>query len=410
MLDRNESSCIDHAKPIKISFLGDIMCESPLLKAAFVDGGYNFEGVFEGLESLFESSDYVVGNLETPLAGRKLKYTDSMYSFNSPEEFGLSVKRCGVDLVLTANNHCCDRGIEGLRRTIDALDRLELSHTGTFKDSEVNSPFIVEVKGSRFAFISCTASTNANRTKCAPTLLNVNLLDEQSVTLDAGLMVRLKTGIVRHLIGEERYAKYRKKKGLTPKKISVDNSIDKTRVDLYLDNIAGQVRKVQEEADYVFVCPHMGGQFNETPGLFSEYVMDRLSKLGVSGIVSSHPHVVQKCELINGVPCAFSLGNVSMSLSTPYIVRDNMPECGIVLHFYCLDRVIQKITITPTKIIEEDSGYLRVETYSALFACAEDHERGQLIDEYRRILRVVGALEYEIEASGLPEEILLFEF
>ena len=107
---------------VKITFLGDIMCEGPLLKAAHKeDGTYDFSECFQGICGLLTEADYVIGNLETPLSGEEAGYTktEDLYSFNTPIEFAEAVKEMGMDLVLTANNHCCDRGIEGLIKTLE---------------------------------------------------------------------------------------------------------------------------------------------------------------------------------------------------------------------------------------------------------------------------------------------------
>ena len=98
------------------------MCERPLLKACYSNKGYNFKSVFEVTKKLFNNSDYVIGNLETVFAGEEAGYTNSLYSFNTPDEFLDALKESGIDLFLTANNHCLDRGIEGLRRTVHELD------------------------------------------------------------------------------------------------------------------------------------------------------------------------------------------------------------------------------------------------------------------------------------------------
>ena len=107
---------------IRITFVGDIMCERPLLKAYFMNKGYDFRPVFEATKKLFNESDFVIGNLETVFAGKEVGYTNSLYSFNTPDEFLDALKESGIDLFLTANNHCLDRGIDGLKRTIHELD------------------------------------------------------------------------------------------------------------------------------------------------------------------------------------------------------------------------------------------------------------------------------------------------
>lgn len=118
---------------IKLTFIGDIMCELPLLKAAHTKKGYDFDSVFVGTTDLFNSADYVVGNLETVFAGKSVGYTRSLYSFNTPDSFLDSLKRAGIDMCVTANNHCLDRGLDGLKRTLYELDKRGISHIGDRK-------------------------------------------------------------------------------------------------------------------------------------------------------------------------------------------------------------------------------------------------------------------------------------
>ena len=99
---------------VKISFIGDIMCELPLLKASKNKNGYNFDKVFANVTDIFKESDYIVGNLETICAGEELELTKHLFSFNTPESFISSIKKSGIDMVTTATNHSLDRGIEGL--------------------------------------------------------------------------------------------------------------------------------------------------------------------------------------------------------------------------------------------------------------------------------------------------------
>ena len=57
----------------KITFIGGITCDRPLLNAAYDRnaGSYDFFPVFGKVENLFVDSDYVVGNFETVCAGGK---------------------------------------------------------------------------------------------------------------------------------------------------------------------------------------------------------------------------------------------------------------------------------------------------------------------------------------------------
>nr|WP_288858852.1 CapA family protein [uncultured Faecalicatena sp.] len=399
---------------LKISFLGDIMCEGPFLHAAQINNcTYDFSTAFNGIRELLSGSDYVIGNLETPLAGKDAGYTrtEDLYSFNTPEEFAKAIKDMGVDLVLTANNHCCDRGIEGLIQTLKNLDQCGLQHTGTYKSEEDCGPFYFDIKGITVAVISCTSSTNSEITKLAPNLKNVNLLDEQSVKVDYSLnnLKRMKHFVAHNIIGIKRYMKIRKVLGKSPLRPSVDNSLNKDRVDKYISRLEGQIREAKLKADYILLCPHMGGQFNTVPGQFSEYVMKKCAETDVDAIICSHPHVIQKFEMINQKPCFFSLGNLSMSMGTEYIIRDNLPDYGLIVHFYIDNNSLNRITYSIIKMVEDEKGYLKVVLASDLYDTASQKEKNILIQDIKYVKNLLGVKDAG-EISQISKELDLMLF
>ena len=79
--------------PVKVTFLGDVMCQGPMLKAYSTgDGKYDFSEVFAGVKGLLAESDYVFANLETPIAPDNQDLTHERYSFCSPHEFAEAAK------------------------------------------------------------------------------------------------------------------------------------------------------------------------------------------------------------------------------------------------------------------------------------------------------------------------------
>lgn len=396
---------------IKISFLGDIMCEGPFMRAAQQkDGSYDFDEAFAGIQELLSESDFVIGNLETPFAGEDVGYTKSadLYSFNTPDCFAEAVKKMGVDLVLTANNHCFDRGRSGLIRTLEVLDRNGLKHTGTYISDKDSGPFYFTVDGVSLAVISCTSSTNADVTKLAPGLENVNLLNKQSVAIECYSRVNaIKQFAVRNIIGRRNYMKIRKILGKPAKKPSVDNYLDEQQVSYYVNRIKEQIIEAKKHANIVFVCPHMGGQFNRKPGKLSKYVIDQLATTGVDAIVCSHPHIVQKTAVVHGIPCFFSIGNISMSMGTEYIIREDLPDYGIIVHFYIDENRIQKTSYSIVKICEDKSGYIRVFLASDLYTRMTDENRKKLLADVKHI-KFLMTLNNTDSHSVAREEILYY--
>ena len=147
---------------MKITFIGDIACDRQLLKASQKKGGYDFSQVFSKVKDIFIQSDFVVGNFETVCGGSNNNYQEQYMTCNAPDELVQAMKDAGISMVTTANNHCLDKGIKGLRRTIKCLNKNEIEYVGTNLDSEhVIRIKMKTISDVRIAFLAYTYSTNA---------------------------------------------------------------------------------------------------------------------------------------------------------------------------------------------------------------------------------------------------------
>lgn len=54
----------------KITFTGDIMCKKEFVEKWETNKQFQFESMFAHVKDFLHESDYVIGNLETPLAGK----------------------------------------------------------------------------------------------------------------------------------------------------------------------------------------------------------------------------------------------------------------------------------------------------------------------------------------------------
>ena len=147
---------------MKITFIGDIMIEPPVLHGAKQpDGSYNFDAVFEKAQGLFDEADLLIGNLETPLAGEEALYTQHYYAFNAPDSYADAIKKAGFDMVSTANNHTYDRGYDGADRTIRVLEEKGIAHHGSsLPGQEAPEAAYLEKDGLKVAVIAYTYGTN----------------------------------------------------------------------------------------------------------------------------------------------------------------------------------------------------------------------------------------------------------
>ena len=147
---------------ITMSVVGDIMCHDRQYKDAYnsTTKEYDFSYVFSDVEYYLQTADISVGNLETTFAGKEVGYSNYP-TFNTPEALAYNLKRLGIDVLSTANNHSLDKRYKGLESTLHYLDDAGISHTGTYTSEEAQNEILIQnVKGIKIAFLSFTYGTN----------------------------------------------------------------------------------------------------------------------------------------------------------------------------------------------------------------------------------------------------------
>jgi poly-gamma-glutamate capsule biosynthesis protein CapA/YwtB (metallophosphatase superfamily) len=147
----------------------------------------------------------------------------------------------GIDIVGTANNHCCDRGQTGIERTISVLDSLGMMHLGTYKNAESyvkENPKIINTRGFRLAFLNYTYGTNG-----------IPVPDNNIVSL-----------------------------------------IEKDRL------MADMKAAHDSAADMTIVFIHWGEEYQRQPNAFQKDIAEILFAYGADIVIGSHPHVLQPME------------------------------------------------------------------------------------------------------------------
>ena len=155
LASRTEAFAENGRRNLTLIFTGDLMQHMPQVFAARQrDGSFDYTSCFSRLNNYFSSADFVIANLETTLG-------EEPYSgyprFRSPEALAGAMRRAGVDVAVLANNHICDRGAEGIRSTLAALDEAGLLHTGAFADSvppRERHPLMLEKEAFRVALLN----------------------------------------------------------------------------------------------------------------------------------------------------------------------------------------------------------------------------------------------------------------
>lgn len=250
-------STICLGQELKLLFVGDVMGHDSQIISAYdsVNDTFDYDEVFASIKPLMSSADFTIANLEVTLAGQPY---GGYPKFSSPDELAISLKKAGVDALVLANNHSADRGNEGIIRTIDVIDSLNIHQTGTFKDNQDRSNrnlLRLEKNGISIGILNYTYGLNGMPVE-AP--VNVNLLDTVRISND------LKEAL-------------------------------------------------KQELDKLIVFVHWGKEYQHEPSSKQRALADFFFEHGVDIIIGSHPHVLQPMEYFNDKKgerfVAYSMGN-----------------------------------------------------------------------------------------------------
>ena len=396
---------------MKLTVLGDIMCEPSVLKAARQkDGSYDFSGVFAKVKPMLAESDYVISNLEFPMAGEANGgYTNTYYVFNSPDSYAQATKDAGIDLISTINNHTLDRGPDGMLRTLEVLDKVGLPHTGSFDPEKGREEaYYFERDGIKFAVVAYTYTTNKKIAEDHPCFAMMNLLRPLKMpTYTPEVRKAMKTWVDKVFKGmkEEKKSLIKMCVGLPPTLPRADDFIDEEGVVPYLEQMQADIRKAKEKADFVLFYPHVGGQFNPKPGTFSQLVVQKGLEAGADAILASHSHMVQKAELIDGIPCAWSLGNFSMSPNSTIIAKQMLPGYGLAMHLYFEEGKLAKTTVSILKAVEKRGHILVSWPVDELYETLSPKEQKKLVADVQKVLGWAFDGKYEGETICREYEV-----
>jgi hypothetical protein len=404
-------------KEMKLTLLGDIMCLQPQDEVAATNR-YNYSPVFEPIESFLKLSDLVVGNLETNFAGKDMNYTNTRASFNTPNSFAESLKAIGLTAVVTANNHCLDRGVLGLKRTLDILDYYDIKHTGTYRNErESQEILIIERSGIKIALVCATYGTNSEYNNCFLTTQENCYIDMLRRQTPAKEIISLKTSplklAIKTILPKRLIRFLRPTNKVVPTIDCVDeNDIFLTENITKLETFKEKINHAKELSDIVIVYVHVGGQFNDVIGNYTSYVLSQLKATNADIILGNHPHCVLPHEIYNKDKLlTYAIGNFTFTPNCGYWMDGVLSEYGIIIHIYCtpLEKKISKITYSVIKNIIDQDGYSRVYLVSELISkeTNKKKQRQLICDMHAVMLRFndrTNALN-----SDFPNEFIIFE-
>jgi len=251
----------DSIVTVKFSAVGDIMCHSTQFNySRLTDSTFDFKPVYREIKMFLDSSDVVIGNLETIVAGKDIEYSGYPV-FNTPEEFLEGLKYAGFDILVTANNHAFDQKEIGVLNTLGNINKNGMMSSGTYYSQEDRESISIYNYGNfNFALLSYSYGVNKYKIPDDKKYL-VNIIDTALIREDINLV---------------------KERGI----------------------------------DLVIVYFQFGGEYEREPNEFQKEIVNNTISSGADIILGAHTHVIQPIEQfktangnIDSGFVAYSLGN-----------------------------------------------------------------------------------------------------
>ncbi|MFJ7342960.1 CapA family protein [Streptomyces sp. NPDC101110] len=165
---------------------GDVLPHSTIIDRARFDAGgtgYDFRPMLAGIRSVVSRADVALCHMET-VYGANGVYT-GYPTFKSPPEVAPALAATGYDGCSTASNHTLDDGADGIRRTLDALDRAGVRHAGSARtEEEARTTTVLRAGPAAVAHLAYTYDTNGIAFPDGQPWA-VNLTDETRIVEDA---------------------------------------------------------------------------------------------------------------------------------------------------------------------------------------------------------------------------------
>jgi len=258
---------------LHIMMVGDNLMHEPVMRSGLqADGTYDFTYFYDGIKPYLDIADVKIVNQETIMAGDDRGFS-GYPSFNSPTGLADSIVNAGFNVVCHASNHICDMGINGLNSCKSYWDtnHPEMLVVGIYGEEGKNDDIpIIESEGVKFAILNYTYGANSE-------ILQRDLENHTNMLTTWS---------------DSRYLDY---DSLNPQ-------------------VLDDIKRADEIADIVIVCPHWGIEYQTKENAYQDRVAREMIDAGADVIIGTHPHVVQPVEWIttdngNTGICYYSLGN-----------------------------------------------------------------------------------------------------
>ncbi|WP_216830650.1 CapA family protein [Alkalihalobacterium elongatum] len=228
---------------ITIGAIGDVLLhERVYQRAKKPDGTYDFDPMLNEVKPLLKKPDFLMANQESMPGGVEIGLS-TYPSFNSPKEIVTTLQKLGVDMVIGANNHTLDRGMNAIESALDYYEEIGMDYVGVYRNKEDREiERIVIINDIAIGVLAYTYGTN-------------------------GIPIPHDHPDVVAMINQERMVR--------------------------------DVQNLRGKADVIVVHMHWGNEYEREPNDEQRNLARVLSEAGADIIFGHHPHVLQPIEKID---------------------------------------------------------------------------------------------------------------
>ena len=308
------------------------------------------EGEYAGFSEVRDfimQGDFRYGNLETTVHNFEC-YGGANSGGSwlcSPPGVIDDLRKFGMNVLCTANNHVLDYGHGGLVRTIEYLEEKEMPFAGTGRNlSDASRPVYIDTVSGRYALIGCTMTFNP---ECMAGMqtgsvmgrpgvngMRVNkkyyLPKEEFVHLkriadalginDSMEIIRAEGYLPQLKAGQQPFGQLMFEAAEKAEIISKCNPVD-------LKRITDAIAEARFMADYVVVSMHnheLAGNSKENVDTVSKEFAKACIDAGADAVIGTGPHLLRGMEIYNGKPIFYCLGDFIIQLETILRAPDGM--------------------------------------------------------------------------------------
>lgn len=256
----------DEPGEYKIIMVGDVLLHTPIEEnCRQADGSYDYHSLFAHTKDEITSADLALVNQEVIIGGEELGIS-GYPCFNADYSLSDALVDTGFEVICHATNHALDKGRAGLLNCAEHWREQypEITVLGIHDTEETSTtcgadPTIIELSDDvKVAVLNYTYGTNGIALP-SDMPYAVDLLDE--------------------------------------------------------DQVASDIQRAEELADFTIVCPHWGTEYRLTPDDSQEKWTQVFLKNGADLVLGTHPHVIEPIEWVtdeetgNEMLVYYSLGN-----------------------------------------------------------------------------------------------------